>query len=255
MNDKLKIIDQKFKQYLSLQPIHIELENNLNDWFRAELTYSSNAIEGNTLTRMETAEILERGMSSIISGKPLNDQLEVINHAKALDYLSNLKRKLKGHQFITEKEIKQIHKFILSGINDNYAGKYRDIEILVKGTSFDFPRPDKITILMRELVDWISSQQEDHPIIIAANAHYKLVTIHPFIDGNGRTARLLMNLILGLNKYPFAIIANEDRTKYLESLKSAQLHNDFGVFYEIIEDAVIFSLDKYINATLNSLKK
>ncbi len=138
---KLKDIESKKQKLDSLKPLSQELIDNLEDWFKVELTYSSNAIEGNTLSRVETAEVLERGVSAVISGKSLKDQLEAINHARALEYIKELAQKRKSHQFITEDDIKDIQKIILTGIHDDWAGVYRQAEIFIRGSNAEFPLP------------------------------------------------------------------------------------------------------------------
>lgn len=248
MDTRLKRLSKKKKQLDKYRPLPPELVKNLEDWFRVELTYSSNAIEGNTLSRLETAEVLEKGIAAVISGKPLKDQLEAVSHAKALDFIKDLVRQKKSHQLITEKDIKIIHKIILTGINDQWAGKYRQTEVFIKGTDVEFPAPDKVPYLISQFIQWLEVQQNKHPVRVAADAHFKFVSIHPFIDGNGRTARLLMNLVLIINSYPMAVIRNEDRTKYLEAVNKGQKENNLGLFYIIVEQAVDRSLNAYINA-------
>ncbi len=217
------------------------------------MTYSSNAIEGNTLTRLETAEVLEKGTEAVISGRPLKDQLEAINHAKALDFVKELAFKKKSHQLITEEDIKKIHKTILTGIDNQWAGKYRQTEVFIKGTDVEFPSPHKVSSLMTDFIKWLAGQQGKHPVRVAANAHFKLVSIHPFIDGNGRTARLLMNLVLIINSYPMAVVRNEDRIKYLQAINKGQKENNLNAFYKIIEQSVDRSVSAYINAAKGKL--
>lgn len=248
MNDKLQQLEEKKKELDSLKPLAKEVFKALEDWLRVELTYSSNAIEGNTLTRLETAEVIERGVSAVIPGKPLKDQLEALNHAKALEYIKKLSKEFKSHQFIIEEHIKSIHKIILEGIDDNWAGKYRQTMVYIKGTDLELPSPHKIPYLMNEFIQWLSQQQEQNPVKVAALSHLKFVTIHPFIDGNGRVGRLLMNLVLLINGYPMAIIRNEERAEYLNSLNIAQTKNNLEPFYNFIAVSVERSLDAYINA-------
>lgn len=247
MDDLLKRLTEKKAQLDKLRPLPKELEQSLDDWLRVEITYSSNAIEGNTLTRIETAEVLERGVAAVIKGKPLKDQLEALNHAKALELIKTLARILKSHQYITEEKIKAIHKIILTGINDEWAGKYREIEVFIRGYNVDLPQPHKVPYMMTELTQWLQGIQE-HAVRVAADAHYKFVTIHPFVDGNGRTGRLLMNLVLLIHGYPMAIIPNEERTQYLNAINTAQTKGNLQPFYTIVETAVERMLDAYINA-------
>lgn len=248
MEDILDKLAKKKEELDKYKPLPPELVKNLEDWFKVELTYSSNAIEGNTLSRIETAEVIERGTAAVISGKPLKDQLEAINHAKAIEFIKQLAQKRKSHQFITEQDIKDIHKIILTGIDDGWAGKYRQSEVFIRGSDAEFPMPGAVPYAMQEFIEWLQSMQDAHPVRLSADAHSKFVSIHPFIDGNGRTARLLMNLILTLYDYPMAVIRNEDRIEYLATFDAAREKKDLGSFYTIIENAVERSLDAYISA-------
>ena len=242
----------KKKQRLDkLLPLRKEILFEIEEWLKIELTYSSNAIEGNTLTRKETAEILEKGITTVISGRPLRDQIEAINHAKAIEFVKDLAKRKKNHAEIKEEDINKIHKIILTSIDDQWAGKYRETEVFIKGSSVELPQPIKVPYLMNEFVQWLSSQKSTHPVKVAADSHYRLVSIHPYVDGNGRTARLLMNLILIINNYPMAIIKNEERIQYLDSLEEAQLKEKFDSYYNLIEASVDRSLEAYINAALN----
>ncbi|MBI4157493.1 Fic family protein [Candidatus Woesebacteria bacterium] len=248
MNDSLKRLTQKKKELDRKKLLSPEVLKSLEGWLKIELTYSSNAIEGNTLTRLETAEVVERGVSAVLKGKPLKDQLEAINHAKAVEFIRSLAKNKKSHQFITEEDIKKIHRIILAGINDEWAGRYRESEVFIKGSSVEFPQPHKVPYHMAEFVQWLETQQDSHPVRVAADAHFKLVSIHPFVDGNGRTARLLMNLIMLINGYPVAIIRNEDRTGYLEAVNLGQTKGDLEMFYAVIEEAEERSLEAYLSA-------
>jgi Fic family protein len=249
LQEKLKQLTDKKVELDKQKPLTAEVLKNLEGWLKVELTYSSNAIEGNTLTRLETAEVIERGVSAVVKGKSLKDQLEAINHAKAVEFIRTLAKEKKGHQFITENDIKAIHKIVLAGIDDEWAGRYRESEVFIRGANVQFPIPRDVPYHMVEFIQWLETQQGVHPVRVAADAHFKFVSIHPFVDGNGRTARLLMNLILIINGYPMAIIKNEDRTKYLESVYTGQMKKDMSMFYSVIEDAEERSLNAYLNAT------
>lgn len=248
MEEIFEKLTKKKKQLDKHRPLSSEQLKNIEDWLKVELTYSSNAIEGNTLSRIETAEVIDKGVGAVISGKPLKDQLEAINHAKALDFIKNLADVKKSHQFITEKDIRDIHKIILTGINDYAAGLYRNIEVFIRGVDVELPGPQKIPKLMANFIHWLEGEQSKHPVKIAADAHFKLVSIHPFIDGNGRTARLLMNLILIINGYPMAIVRNEERTQYLQAVNTGQARGDLTTFYKMMVEAVERSLDALLAA-------
>lgn len=248
MGEILQRLSQKKQKFDSLKPLPAELQNNLDEWFRVELTYSSNAIEGNTLSRIETAEVLEKGIHAVIPGKKLKEILEARNHAAAIEYVQNLAKKHRSHQFIQEGDIKGIHKIILDGIDEYGAGIYRRTDVFIRGSTAEFPPPNAIPAAMHTFIHWLQSIQEVHPVRVAADAHFRFVSIHPFIDGNGRTARLLMNLILSIHGYPMTVIRNEDRTKYLATFEAAQRKHDMQPFYTIVETAVERSLDMYIQA-------
>ena len=158
-------------------------------WLRVELTYTSNHIEGNTLTREETALSVEEGLTS--GSKSIKDYLEAKNHAEAFDYIVSLTNQEKINY---EDIILKIHSLILNGIDDNNRGRYRNVRVRIAGTDVVLPNPLKVPDLMRGFAEKLDKKPDS--LLKAFEAHYKLVEIHPFIDGNGRTARLLMNLIL-----------------------------------------------------------
>lgn len=249
LQEKLNQLTDKKVELDKQKPLTAEVLKNLEGWLKVELTYSSNAIEGNTLTRLETAEVIERGVSAVVKGKSLKDQLEAIKHAKAVEFIRTLAKEKKGHQYITEADIKAIHRIVLAGIDDEWAGRYRESEVFIRGANVQFPIPHDVPYHMVEFIQWLETQQGVHPVRVAADAHFRFVSIYPFVDGNGRTARLLMNLILIINGYPMAIIKNEDRTKYLGSVYTGQMKKDMSMFYSVIENAEERSLNAYLNAT------
>ena len=242
-------LTQKKQRLDGFRPLPPALVRNLDDWFRIELTYTSNAIEGNTLTRQETALVVEKGIT--IGGKALAEHLEATNHAKALDWIhAQIARAPSASAAqITERDILRIHEIILAGILDEHAGRYRDIQVRIAGAEVILPNPRKVPALMDEFVRWLQTAAPAlHPVELAAEAHYRLVSIHPFVDGNGRTARLLMNLILLMGGYPPAIIRKEDRLAYLASLEKRQLGGSGDDYLNLIADAVDRSLDIYLEA-------
>ena len=224
----------------------LALVKNLEDWFRVELTYTSNAIEGNTLTRRETALVVEKGLT--VGGKSLQEHLEANNHAHALDWVREIAAKVNAVP--SENELLQLHSLILRGIDDQHAGCYRDVSVMISGSSVSLPNPFKVPELMEQFIQWLRATNNLHPVELAAEAHYRLVTIHPFIDGNGngRTARLLMNLILISHGYPPAIIRKRDRLAYISSLESAQLGGSLDDYLKILSKAVDRSLNIYLKA-------
>ena len=243
MKNILLKLENKKKQLDSRRPLPPDLVKNLEDWFRIELIYTSNAIEGNTLSRPETALVVEKGIT--VEGKPLKDHLEAVNHVQALEWI---KQRAGGKRAdLTETHILEIHRLILQKVDDHNAGKYRSIPVRIAGSTVILPNPIKVPELMEKYIHWLRTVK-DIPVKIAADAHFKLVTIHPFIDGNGRTARLVMNLLLAQSGYPPAIIRKEDRKKYIDSVEAGQLTGSLTYFYNLVYQAVDRSLDIYLDA-------
>jgi Fic family protein len=241
----LKEIDLKKGAIDKARPLPKIVLDKLTEYLDIEWTYNSNAIEGNTMTRQETMLILKEGLT--ISGKSMNEHLEVTNHKNAIDYLDELLRKVEP---ITQADIKKIHSFILEGIKNQYAGRYRDVEVYISGSTYTPPLPGKLPDLMLEFSRWMVDRQERkdlHPVKLAAQAHFKLVDIHPFIDGNGRTARLLMNFILMKYGYPIAVFEceTEKRKAYYSALDLGH-KGDLSPFEAMVAQYVNETADKYL---------
>lgn len=226
------------------RPLPSALVKNLEDWYRVELTYTSNALEGNTLTRRETALVLEKGLT--VGGKTLREHLEATNHAEAIDWIRERVRR--RPTVFGEREILEIHTLILKGNDDTNAGRYRNIAVRISGSMVVLSNPAKVSALMADFAAWLKNSNAEHPVARAAEAHYRLVTIHPFVDGNGRTARLLMNLLLLKAGYPPAIIQKRERLAYLGALEKAQTGGSKSEYESLIYRAVNRSLDMYIKA-------
>lgn len=243
MKQLLTALEAKKHQLDTYRPFPHALIRNLEDWFKIELTYTSNAIEGNTLSRAETALVVEKGLT--VEGKTLDEHLEAINHAQAyklITRLANLKRK-----DVTEHYILEIHRLILQKIDDVNAGRYRTVAVRIAGSRAVMPNPMKVPRLMDEFTAWIQRAQGNE-LVIAADAHFRLVSIHPFVDGNGRTARLLMNLLLIQAGFPPAIIRKEDRKRYIDSIEAGQLGKSLNDYYMLIFESIDRSLDIYLDA-------
>ncbi|MFC2174761.1 Fic family protein [archaeon] len=248
LNERLRERIKAKKALLdSLRPLPRDAVERLRHQMNIELTYNSNAIEGNTLTLQETRLILEEGIT--VGGKPLNEYLEAQNHEKALEWTESI---AKGTKKITEETILETHEILMKGTSE-YAGRYRDKRIRITGASFTPPAPQKLLRLMRELVKWMQATKQD-PIEKAALAHHKLVWIHPFFDGNGRTARLLMNLMLFREGYPPTVLRLVDRKKYYRALKEADKGNP-APLVNFIARAVEQSLNIYLEALQKPGKK
>ncbi|OGC08227.1 hypothetical protein A2526_05065 [candidate division WOR-1 bacterium RIFOXYD2_FULL_36_8] len=247
LNNLLIEIDRKKEKIDKARPFPKIVLDKLTEYLNIEWTYNSNAIEGNTMTRQETMLILKEGLT--ISGKSMREHLEVTNHKNAIDYLKELLTKAPP---ITQNDVKNIHGLILEGINNKYAGKYRDVEVYISGSTHKPPMPQYLDALMLEFSKWIVDRQEQkdsHPVIFAADAHFKLVDVHPFIDGNGRTARLLMNLILMKYGYPIAVFECESdkRQRYYSSLDLAH-KGDILPFQTMVAEYVNITADKYLES-------
>ena len=245
LQKKLQQLTKKKARLDKLRPLPIEQLKNIQEWLDVEYTYTSNAIEGSTLNRSETALVVEKGIT--VRGKTIREHLEAQNHDKAINFIRSLISK--KHQFISEDDIKDTHKIILTGIDDQWAGKYRLIEVFIRGSTYEPPKPNEVPYKMKQLIEWLERQQTIHPIKLAADIHYRFVVIHPFVDGNGRTARLLMNLVLIQNGYPIAIIKTQERQVYFDGINKAALTGKMNDFYSVIFSAVERTLDAFLAAT------
>jgi len=212
----------------------------LVDWYDVELTWSSNAIEGNTLTRSETAIVLEKGIT--IGGKPLKDHLEAVGHRDALGYIRMLGAR---NEPIRETDIREIHRLILTRIDPDEAGAYSHHQRMIAGSALVLPSPAEIPALMGDFVCWLQTAPTDPDTAFAA--HARLVAIHPFSDGNGRTARLLMNLLLLRAGYPPVVIGPEHRARYIDALQTLQLRNDPAGYGALMVERLEASLDHYLD--------
>jgi len=241
--DLLKSIEGKKRELDSFRPFSAEIVRKLEEQFVVEWTYNSNAIEGNTLTLKETELVINRGLT--IGKKSLSEHFEAINHKEGIQYLYDLVKKKKE---LSEDTILALHKIILKNIDDSEAGHYRASNVMITGAIHIPPSAVKIKKLMGEFFEWYYKNKKKMSVAeLAAWAHYKIVHIHPFIDGNGRTARLLMNLILIQNGYPPAVILNVDRQKYYRALKDAD-REKYNGFMNFIGRSIERSLLIYLNA-------
>ncbi len=233
-------VDKLKKELDSKRPIPKETLRSLEESVNLEWTYNSNGIEGNTLTLRETQVVLE-GIT--VGGKSIKEHLEAINHEKAILYLNDL---VKENNPITEWNIKSIHQLVLKDIDDENAGRYRRENVTIKGAIHIPPDYLKVPELMEKLILNYENWNNFHPIIQATLLHGELVKIHPFIDGNGRTSRLLMNLDLMNHGYNPVIIKKEDRLEYYETLDKAHTTGDYTDFVKLITKLEIVMLRKYL---------
>ena len=210
-----------------------------------EYTFESNRIEGNTMTLRETDLVINEGLT--ISGKSMREHLETINHQEAIAYIKEL---MKRNTLLNEREVLCIHNLILRGINPEDAGKYRKVQVMIKGSSHLPPQPFMVAKEMEDFFIWYETNKKRlHPVILAAELHERLVTIHPFIDGNGRSSRLVMNLILLQHGYVIANIKGdyENRMQYYNALEVAQTKNNKDDFLMFIAQIEKESLERYLN--------
>jgi Fic family protein/DNA-binding XRE family transcriptional regulator len=209
-----------------------------------EYTFESNRIEGNTLTLRETDLVINEGLT--ISGKSMREHLEAINHQEAIAYIKHLMEK---NTSFNEREVLTIHNLILRGILPEDAGRYRRVQVMIKGSSHLPPQPFLVAKQMEDYFVWYEMNKNKlHPVLLAAEMHERLVTIHPFIDGNGRSSRLVMNLILLQHGYVIANIKGdyENRMQYYQSLEKAQTLNNKEDFLMFIAQIEKKSLERYL---------
>lgn len=212
----LKRLDTKKRQLDSLRPLPAAALNRLKEQILVEWIYNSNAIEGSTITLHETKLILETGLT--IGGKSLREHFEVINHRDAIDYVEVL---VNGQEPVDPFQVRQINKLVLSRIDDDAAGAYRTTQVRIAGAAHTPPEAWLVPQQMEDWGKWLNDNPDLHPVELAALAHHRLVAIHPFVDGNGRTARLVMNLLLMRQGYPPTVILRTNRQQYYRVLAEA----------------------------------
>jgi len=236
-------IREKLKTLQLYRPLSKLAVAKIKEQFRIEMIYNSNAIEGNSLNLQETFWVINEGMT--IKGKPLKDHLEAKNHSEALDYLYEIVSKKQKSMF-SEILIRSLNQLVIQNIDTEWAGKYRNSEVIITGSTHNPPQAINVPKLMSEFMLWFRKNKNKLNIIeLAAITHYKLVAIHPFFDGNGRTARLLMNIILLESDYPLSIILKNDRKRYYNVLSKAD-DGDLNPMVNFAARAVERSLDIYL---------
>ncbi len=249
LNDLLEGKLQKLNKFRPLAPTLIQ---KLKEKFEIEMTYNSNAIEGNTLTLKETYWVIQQGIT--VKGKSLKYHLEAKNHQQALDYLYELIEHGISHT-ISEHLIRSLHALVIQDIDKNIAGKYRDVDVFITGTDHRPPSALEVPIKMHELTEWARKNYGKMNIVeFSAIFHHKFVHIHPFQDGNGRTGRLLMNIFLMQYGFPMTIIQVNDRQKYYRALQEAD-HEKYKPLCNFIAQAILRSLNIYLDVLTPSKEK
>lgn len=231
-------IAAKMAQLGALRPLSPRTLAELDRWYDVELTYTSNALEGNTLTRNETAIILEKGIT--VSGKPLKDHLEATGHRDALAFVRGLAT---DPAPVREGDIRNIHRLVLQKIEPDEAGRYSRHQRVIAGSSLVLPSPAEIPSRMGDFAQWLETAPPSPEA--AFDAHERLVTIHPFSDGNGRTARLLMNLLLLKRGYPPLILMPEDRPAYFDALDATRA-GDTAAYHRFMNENLEIAIDHHL---------
>lgn len=226
-NDLLTRIEANKERIDAYRPMQEPLLSELRAYYRIGLTWSSNALEGNSLTESETKVVLEDGLT--VAGKPLREYYEATGHAKAYDAMWTL---IDAAKPIREDDIRRLHELFYSQVDVEVAGAYRLQRVFITGSHFTPTVPEKIPGEMAEFAAWLEEAEKIiHPVELAAQAHKRFVFIHPFVDGNGRVARLLMNLCLLRHGYTLAVIPPVLRVEYIQLLEKAHTNDaDFVVF-------------------------
>lgn len=239
----IKRIIEKKARLDSKRPLPSAVIKNLKEYFTIEWTYNSNAIEGNSLTLRETQMVLREGIT--IKGKSLREHFEAKNHEKAIAYLEEI---VKPRYQLTENDILEFHGLVLDGIEEEFKARYRNGQVRIIGANFLPPNYRKVDRFMKELIDFTNKNPKKLDIIShVTKIHHRFVWIHPFFDGNGRTARLITNLWLMKYGYPPSVILNNDRKKYYDALNRAN-KEDYDKLTLLMAQTIERSLDIYLEA-------
>lgn len=245
LEKQLERIHEKKCELDKKRPIPSYVLKSIKDSLSIEWTYNSNSIEGNTLTLQETKMVIEDGFT--IKGKSLREHFEVVNHQEAIEFVESLA----SNEYVLKKlDILSIHHLVLQKIEKDFAGKYRTSGVRISGANFVPPNALKVDEFVSELIDF-ANDSEVNILIRSAIFHHRFVWIHPFFDGNGRTARLLLNLILMKSGFPPAIILKNDRKKYYDALNQAN-NQDYSKLVLLILQAVERTLDIYLGNLNNT---
>ena len=245
LEKQLERILQKKAELDKLRPIPTYALKSIKESLMIEWTYNSNSIEGNTLTLQETKMVIEEGFT--IKGKSLREHFEAVNHQEAIELVESL---ISDSYILKETDILNIHELVLQKIEKDFAGRFRTSGVRISGANFVPPNALKIDEYITELTDWTNTS-DMNIVLKSAIFHHRFVWIHPFFDGNGRTARLLFNLLLMKEGFPPAIILKNDRKKYYDALNSAN-NGNYSKLVLLILQALERSLDIYLGSLNNT---
>ena len=246
MHEVLASIAAKKERLDAMRPVSREALLALQKSYDVELTYTSNAIEGNTLTLRETAEVIEHGIT--VAGKTLREHLEAVDHYNAVLWMRELASKTRP---LDESTVRELHRRIVFRSQPEIGGIYSTLPRRIAGSPVVFPNAVKIPGLMKEYGEWLA-KAEPEPAA-GFDAHFRLVAIHPFADGNGRTARLLMNLLLLRGGYPPVAVRPENRKLYLDTLEHASMREDLKPFRSFMYQKLDATLGEYLSALQEAL--
>ncbi|MEZ6855021.1 Fic family protein [Halodesulfovibrio aestuarii] len=236
---ELKRIDELQKEITSLRPLDEDELSQLKEYYRIGLTYSSNALEGSSLTESETKVIIEDGLT--IGGKSIKEHMEVLGHSEAFSFIHDIA----SSELLSEEDLLKIHNLVYGRVDKDQAGTYRNKRIFLSGSKYSFPKPAEVQPLMTEFFSKLPTMRKElHPVVFAAQAHKEFVFIHPFVDGNGRVGRLLMNLLLIQAGHLITIIPPVLRSEYIASLEKA--HTDDSEFVRFILRCHIEAQKEYL---------
>ena len=244
LQKKLDGIDQLKKEWAQHKPLNKTQLVKMREYFNIDYTFESNRIEGNTLSLQETSLVVNEGLT--ISGKSMKEHLEAVNHSDAVEYIEEWAQK-KVH--FNLRSLQELHQLILKSIDRQHAGSFRSVQVRITGSEHVPPEPFLLDKMMEDYFIFYSQEKNRlHPVILAADMHERLVTIHPFIDGNGRTARLVMNLILLRHGFTIANLKGDvaSRLAYYRALEKVQVDNVPEVFYHLVADTVAASLKAHL---------
>lgn len=226
------------------RPLPASVLEKIKEGLALEWTYNSNSIEGNTLSLNETKLVLQEGIT--VRGKSLREHFEVFNHEKAIDYLYGL---VSPKYTLRSIDILSLHGMVLRSIEDDFAGRIRNGAVRIVGANFTPPNATKVDGLLDELIEFVNDNPlQLNEIVLATIFHHRLVWIHPFFDGNGRTVRLAINLLLLKAGFPPAIILKNDRKKYYDALNQANKGS-----YQKLCLMMVQALERSLNIYLNAL--
>lgn len=244
VKEKLRNLDVLKEKWQTKKPLNQTQLHKLKEYFNISYTFESNRIEGNTLSLQETHLVVNEGIT--IGGKSMREHLEAVNHSEAIDYIEKL---IRDEIDFGKRVLMDLHYLILKGIDKENAGSFRKVPVRISGSRHEPPQPYLVDKLMEDyFIYYTSNKNKLHPVILAIELHERLVSIHPFIDGNGRTSRLVMNLILMKNGYSIANLKGDlsSRISYYKALEEVQINNNPEVFYHLVLDVLKSSLESHI---------